>query len=101
MVFVYLRNLPYLFFQTCQVTPCLKGNFARNTTHYLFPQYLESQRAKKNIYSEIILCTHVQFTFRYEYTRKYINIKNKHPAVNIYKSIVNNISSTDKPTKIE
>jgi hypothetical protein len=30
-----------------QVTPCLKAHFARNATHYLFPEYFQSLRAKK------------------------------------------------------
>jgi hypothetical protein len=30
-----------------QVTPRLKGYLARNTTHYLFPEYFQRLRAKK------------------------------------------------------
>jgi hypothetical protein len=51
MVFVYLlpevRNHPYFFFsnvRVCQVIPRLKDHFARNTTHYLFPEYFQSLR---------------------------------------------------------
>jgi hypothetical protein len=54
MVFAYLlpevRNHPQLFFsngRVCQVTPRLKDHFAKNTTHYLFPRYFQSLRAKK------------------------------------------------------
>jgi hypothetical protein len=39
---------PTFFFngRVCQVTPRLKDHFARNTTHYLFPRYFQSLRAK-------------------------------------------------------
>jgi hypothetical protein len=54
MVFAYLfrevRNHPQLFFSNVrvyQVTPRLKGQFVRNTTHYLFLEYFQSLRAKK------------------------------------------------------
>jgi hypothetical protein len=55
IVFAYLlpevRN--HLFFLKCrgytlyQVSPRLKGYLAGNTTHYLFPEYFQSLRAKK------------------------------------------------------
>jgi hypothetical protein len=45
------RTQPSLTFflnvRVYQVTPRLKGHFARNTTHYLFPEYFQSLRAKK------------------------------------------------------
>jgi hypothetical protein len=31
------------------VTPRLKAHFARNTTHYLFPEYFQNLCAKKNL----------------------------------------------------
>jgi hypothetical protein len=54
MVFAYLlpkaRNHPELFFsngRVCQMTPPLKAHFAKNTTHYLFPEYFQILRPKK------------------------------------------------------
>jgi hypothetical protein len=41
---------PTFFFSNIrvyQVTPRLKGQFVRNTTHYLFLEYFQSLRAKK------------------------------------------------------
>jgi hypothetical protein len=43
-------QLPLTFFSSvsvCQVTPRLKAHIARNTTHYLFPEYFQSLRPKK------------------------------------------------------
>jgi hypothetical protein len=41
--------LTFFFFnvRVCEVTPRLKGHFARNTTHYLFPEYFQKLHAKK------------------------------------------------------
>jgi hypothetical protein len=44
-----LATTPNFFFAngTCQVIPRLKAHFAKITTHYLFPEYFQSLRAKK------------------------------------------------------
>jgi hypothetical protein len=42
-------RLHLFFFKSwvCKVIPRLKAHFARTTTHYLFPEYFQSLRAKK------------------------------------------------------
>jgi hypothetical protein len=79
MVFVYwlpeVCNHPYFFFfqigiMVCQATPRVKSHFARNRTHYLFPEYFQSQ-----FYVNFVLWYLLVFLFLVRYIKYLFNIQ--------------------------
>jgi hypothetical protein len=62
-------NHPYFFFfqisiMVCQATPRVKSHFARNRTHYLFPEYFQSQ-----FYVNFVLWYLLVFLFLVKYIK--------------------------------